>query len=153
MRDERLKGEIILLDRKVRFAVPPIGWEGATQFEVIDEHPTGPTVPAWMDILLDGKLVRINPALCQPPFNHLANCLMFAHLEWSKLPCYPTVAKVTLPPAPHPNALVYLIVRISCSNKQEYVLIETMERYENYTAIRHASLVQDGQTSTTARVC
>lgn len=137
---ENMKGEIFPVDGKVGIAVPPAGMEGAIPFEVLRVHPPGPTFPAWADILVAGKPVRINPDICQPPFFRLADCLKVAHLQREELPVHTMAAKVTLPPAPHPNAQDFVFWRENISGR-EVVMIDTLERVE-----RNTVAAQDGQT-------
>jgi hypothetical protein len=137
---ENLKGEIFSVDGKVGIAVPPAGMEDAIPFEVLEIHPPVGPSPAWADILLAGKPVRINPDICQPPFFRLADCLMVAHFQREELPLHTMAAKVTLPPAPHPNAQDYLFWRENISGR-EVVMIDTLERVE-----QHTITAQDGQS-------
>lgn len=136
---ENLTGEVFSDGGKVAIAVPPAGMDGAASFVIVKVHPPGVSIPAWADIILAGSRVRINPEICQPPFFRLADCLMVAHHQRGDLPLGDTAAKLTLPPAPHPNAQEFLFWKQNIGGL-EVVMIDTMERVQRYSISAH-----DGQ--------
>ena len=131
---EKLAGEVFSDGGRVGIAIPRAGVDGAIPFIIVKVHPAelDGGSPAWADLLLGGKAVRINPDICQPPFHRLADCLMVAHHQREKLPTGDTKAKLTLPPAPHPEAQDFVFWKESIGGV-EVVLIDRMDRIGQYT--------------------
>jgi hypothetical protein len=149
-----LKGEVFAnAEGQIGFAIPPAGVPGAVQFEVLDAHGDGghagmpfPGMPAWADVQVGDRKVRINPEIIQPPFMRLADCLWFAFKSWNIFtPEKDCFNKLAFPPAPHPNSQDFAFRRCVLPCGTEVVQIDTWERLERL-AKRHHS--HDGQHRT-----
>lgn len=132
-----LKGEVFAnAEGQIGIAIPPAGVPGAIPFEVLDAHGDGgdpempvPGMPAWADVQVGDRKVRINPEIIQPPFHRLADCLWFASKSWDSFTQEKgSFNKLTFPPAPHPEAQDFAFQRCILPDGIEVVLIDTWER-------------------------
>ena len=131
-----LKGEVFECDGRVAVAVPPAGMPGAIPWEILWMYPAGEGFPAWADGKVGGKLVRINPDICQPPYARLADCMAFAHHCRSQIPGHPETddcfALMVFPPSPHPNAEEFVFWKQKIAG-QEVIMVDTKKRVESYS--------------------
>jgi len=126
-----LTGEVFTSEGQIGFAIPPAGVPGAIRFEVLHVHGDIPGTPAWADLQVGDRLVRINPDIIRPPFHRLADCLWFAFKDWDSF-TQKGFNKLTFPPAPHPNAQDFAFKRCLLPDGTEAVLVDTWGRLEQF---------------------
>ena len=124
-----LKGEEFQVGGRIAGAIPPVGTPGAILFEILGEYPG--QNPPWADISIDDLKARINPDICEPPYFRLFDCVRVAAKERESLPLFETgeMARIMLPPVPHPDAQAFVFFR---AFRGQVTMIDTEERIRRH---------------------
>lgn len=82
---KNLKGCVFEHNGKVAGAVPPIDNPDAIPFHVLSVHPATWDFPDWANIMSGNIPIRINPAICQPPYLRLFDIIALVNQTYNQL--------------------------------------------------------------------